>query len=153
MAERRTRRTGSAPGSGLESHVRDILRDERESGEGGKRDGPETVPAGLSLDLELERDGDDARGRFVVHELHQGADGAAHAGVIAAALVEAMIMCVDGAHAPERLELDFHRPAPVGSSVTVDAHVERGSTAVEATGTATGKSGRLASAHAVFASG
>ena len=58
-------------------------------------------------------------GRFFVKQDHQGPDGRAHPGVIAAALVEALTLA-EGA-APERLEVSFEAMPAVGTFVSVDA--------------------------------
>jgi acyl-coenzyme A thioesterase PaaI-like protein len=78
---------------------------------------------GLQLELE-ERDGEALGGRFFVKQDHQGAPGVAHAGVLASALVEAMALACGepGTYAEARaLQLELHRPAPVGAYVEITA--------------------------------
>jgi acyl-coenzyme A thioesterase PaaI-like protein len=78
----------------------------------------------FGLGLELVR-GKDARvsGRFFVKQDHQGPDGRAHRGILAAALIEAMSHAVDGevSATPERVEVDVRGAAAVGTYVTVEA--------------------------------
>jgi uncharacterized protein (TIGR00369 family) len=81
---------------------------------------------GLQLELEREPDGS-VRGRFFVKQDHQGPPGAAHGGVLAAALDEAAALAAGqgpGAPLTARLEVDFRSPAPVGSFVRLRARVE-----------------------------
>jgi acyl-coenzyme A thioesterase PaaI-like protein len=76
----------------------------------------------FGLQLELTRSGDGVEGRFFVKQDHQGPDGNAHPGVLAAALEEALSLA--GAPAGGRLELELVEPAPVGSFVRVSADAE-----------------------------
>lgn len=65
-------------------------------------------------------------GRFFLKQDHQGLEGRAHAGVMAAALEEAMAMALHsrGVHArARRLEVELAADAPVGVFVRVDARV------------------------------
>jgi acyl-coenzyme A thioesterase PaaI-like protein len=73
----------------------------------------------FGLQLELTRAGEGVEGRFFVKQDHQGPDGHAHPGVLAAALEEALSHA--GAAATGRIELDLRAPAPVGSFVRVMA--------------------------------
>jgi acyl-coenzyme A thioesterase PaaI-like protein len=74
----------------------------------------------FGLQLELERTGRDAvEGRFFVKQDHQGPPGRAHAGVLAAALEEALSM--SAGRRAEHLELELLAPAPVGAFVWVRA--------------------------------
>ncbi len=77
----------------------------------------------FGLQLELQRAGEAVEGRFFVKQDHQGPSGHSHAGVLAAALEEAL------AHAagsrPARLEIELIRPAPVGTFVLVSASAGR----------------------------
>src|SRR5436190_20489356 len=79
-------------------------------------------PFGLQLEL-AETDGGELRGRFFVKQDHQGADGAVHEGLLAAALIEAMALAAapSGVAAVTRLELDVSGRAPVGTYVEVRA--------------------------------
>ena len=57
-------------------------------------------------------------------ELHQGAPGLAHGGVLAAAFDEVLGAAAELAHLPlvtVRLECDFHRPVPLGATLHLDA--------------------------------
>jgi acyl-coenzyme A thioesterase PaaI-like protein len=83
---------------------------------------------GLQIELDRQPDGSVA-GRFFVKQDHQGSPGYAHAGVLAAALDEAMALAAgEGPHPPvtAHLELDVHAAAPIGSFVRLAAEVERG---------------------------
>ena len=82
---------------------------------------------GLQLEVEPRPEGGVA-GRFFVKQDHQGPPGYAHGGVIAAALDEAMSLVLhgQGTHAVTgRLEVDLRAPVPVGSFVSLEAHVEQ----------------------------
>jgi acyl-coenzyme A thioesterase PaaI-like protein len=80
-------------------------------------------PAGLHLSV-VAGEGVGVLGTLEVGELHQGAPGLAHGGLLAAAFDEAMgyvnwlirVPAVTG-----RLETDFRRPVPVGSTLYLDA--------------------------------
>jgi acyl-coenzyme A thioesterase PaaI-like protein len=81
----------------------------------------------FGLQLELERDGDVARGRFFLKQDHQGPPGYAHGGIVAAALDEAMALLVHDREEPAltvRLEVDFEAPAPVGQFLELEARIE-----------------------------
>jgi hypothetical protein len=58
-------------------------------------------------------------GRFFVKQDHQGPDGRAHPGVIAAALVEAMTLAAGAA--PAGFEVGFRTMPPVGTFVSLSA--------------------------------
>jgi acyl-coenzyme A thioesterase PaaI-like protein len=77
----------------------------------------------FGLQLELHRAGEGVEGRFFVKQDHQGPNGAAHAGVVAAALEEALALAAGGQ--PTRLEIELIRPAPVGTFVLVRASAGR----------------------------
>ncbi|HKN94842.1 MAG TPA: hypothetical protein VJU60_10960 [Thermoleophilaceae bacterium] len=83
----------------------------------------------FGLQMELEpADGQPGAvtGRFFIKQDHQGREGAAHAGVIAAALEEAMAMALHsrGVHARvRRLELELAADPPLGVFVRVDARM------------------------------
>ena len=81
---------------------------------------------GLHLELERTADGGLA-GRFFIKQDHQGPDGSAHPGVLAAALVEALSLAAGAP--PEGVDVEVHRTAPVGSFVRVETDAE-GSRAV-----------------------
>ena len=57
-------------------------------------------------------------GRFFVKQDHQGPDGSAHPGILATALVEAMLLA--GGEVSEA-RLAFKAPAPVGEFVEIEA--------------------------------
>lgn len=72
-----------------------------------------TVAEGVAVDAE-----------FTVTRDHQGAPGLAHGGVLAAALDEALgyLLAVVHQHAVTgRLEVDYLRPVPVGSTLVINA--------------------------------
>ena len=77
--------------------------------------------------MEAEQAGEGrVEGRFFVKQDHQGPDGAAHGGVIAAALEEAMSLCLHAEGVPastRRLEVEQFAPAPVGAFVRVEATI------------------------------
>jgi hypothetical protein len=74
----------------------------------------------FGLQLELERGADGGvEGRFFVKQDHQGEPGFAHAGVLTAALEDAMALAAG--RRPERLEVELIAPAPVGAFVHVSA--------------------------------
>jgi hypothetical protein len=73
----------------------------------------------FGLQLELERGPDGVEGRFFVKQDHQGEPGFAHAGVLTAALEEAIALA--GGERPERLEVELVARAPVGTFVRVTA--------------------------------
>ena len=80
---------------------------------------------GLQLEMDARDDGTLA-GRFFVKQDHQGPPGYAHAGVLAAALDEAMALLIYADETPAltgRLEIDLLAPAPVGTFVAVRARV------------------------------
>ncbi len=73
---------------------------------------------GLQLELEPD-DAGGVAGRFFVKQDHQGPPGRAHAGVLTAALEEALSLA--GGGRPRRLSLELLAPAPVGAFVSVRA--------------------------------
>ena len=81
----------------------------------------------FGLGLELFRDQDrGVTGRFFVKQDHQGADGRAHPGILAAALIEAMSHVVDGgaAVAAAKVEVEVRGEGVVGTYLAVAADVE-----------------------------
>jgi acyl-coenzyme A thioesterase PaaI-like protein len=65
-------------------------------------------------------------GVFMVTEHHQGSPGLAHGGLLTTALDEilgSLNWLLDGPAVTGRLECDFRRPVPVGSSLYVEAEV------------------------------
>ena len=84
----------------------------------------------FGLQMELEpADGPPGAvsGRFFLKQDHQGEHGTAHAGVLTAALEEAMAIALhsQGVHArARRLEVDLIADASVGAFLRVDARVE-----------------------------
>jgi acyl-coenzyme A thioesterase PaaI-like protein len=83
----------------------------------------------FGLQLEVEAiEGDGVAGRFFVKQDHQGEPGFAHAGVIGAALEEAMSLAVHArgvaAHTAS-YEVQLHAPAPIGSFVRIEARIEK----------------------------
>jgi acyl-coenzyme A thioesterase PaaI-like protein len=73
----------------------------------------------FGLQLELSRVADGVEGRFFVKQDHQGPPGFAHAGVLAAALEEAIALAAGTR--PTRLSVELVAPAPVGAFVRVRA--------------------------------
>ena len=73
----------------------------------------------FGLQLELRAVADGVEGRFFVKQDHQGEPGVAHAGVLTAALEEAMSLA--GGRRPARLQIELLAPAAVGSFVVVRA--------------------------------
>jgi acyl-coenzyme A thioesterase PaaI-like protein len=75
----------------------------------------------FGLQLELERGEDGVEGRFFVKQDHQGPVGFAHAGVLTAALEEALALAAG--RRPASLEIQLLAPAPVGTFVCVNAQL------------------------------
>jgi acyl-coenzyme A thioesterase PaaI-like protein len=69
----------------------------------------------FGLQLELTQAVDGVEGRFFVKQDHQGSPGVAHAGVLAAALEEALALAAG--RRPVSLEISLLAPAPVGTFV------------------------------------
>ena len=163
MEGRGRRRDPHRDPTALERHVRALLRHDHDDDVAGATNGElarhgelcfgcgQANIFGLQLELQRGQDGT-ASGRFFVKQDHQGADGSAHPGVVAAALADAMARCAGTSAPPRRLELDFDAPAPVGAFVGVEARVERrGGGTIEAVAHADSADGRVASARALFA--
>ncbi|MEI7779405.1 MAG: PaaI family thioesterase [Actinomycetes bacterium] len=84
-----------------------------------------THPAGLQLSL-IAGEGLTVHGQFEITALHQGAPGLAHGGLLAAALDESMATLnwlVGAPSVTARLEIDFRRPVPVGTTLHIIASV------------------------------
>jgi len=82
-------------------------------------------PAGLKLQV-TAGEGLSLTGQFTVTEQHQGAPGLAHGGLLTAAFDDALGSLNWLLTAPAvtgRLETDFRRPVPVGSTLFIEAHV------------------------------
>jgi hypothetical protein len=77
----------------------------------------------FGLLMELEHSGERAvRGRGFIKQDHQGARrGAAHPGIVAAALTEAMAFAAGPGREPASVRLELREPAPVGSYLEVEA--------------------------------
>ena len=73
----------------------------------------------FGLQLELQPVGDGVEGRFFVKQDHQGEPGVAHAGVLTAALEEALALVAR--RRPASLEIELLASAPVGTFVRVNA--------------------------------
>jgi len=81
--------------------------------------------AGLKLDV-VAGEGLSLTGTFTVSEHHQGAPGLAHGGLLTAAFDDALGSLNWLLSAPAvtgRLETDFRRPVPVGSTLHIHAEV------------------------------
>jgi acyl-coenzyme A thioesterase PaaI-like protein len=82
---------------------------------------------GLLLEVEPsgQRQGEVA-GRCFIKQDHQGANrGAAHEGVIAAALSDAMALACGPSARASAIELTLVADAPVGEFLEISAHIER----------------------------
>lgn len=68
------------------------------------------------------------RSRFTVTEAHQGAPGLAHGGLLACAFDEALGAAVGNLlrkpAVTAKLETEFVRPVPVGTTLFIDAHLD-----------------------------
>jgi acyl-coenzyme A thioesterase PaaI-like protein len=84
----------------------------------------------FGLQLELRRSGQGVEGRFFVKQDHQGPPGRAHAGVLTAALEEAMALAAGTWGG--RLHVELFAAAPVGTFVHVRARSEEGAVTAEA---------------------
>jgi acyl-coenzyme A thioesterase PaaI-like protein len=82
----------------------------------------------FGLLMEVEQNGEGrVRARGFVKQDHQGpVRGAAHPGIIAAALSEAMAFAAGGNSEIATLELELQAPVPVGVFVEVQAHTANG---------------------------
>ncbi len=86
--------------------------------------GPEH-PTGLHLRV-IAGEGLTLRSTFQVTEHHQGAPGLAHGGLLSTAFDESLGALNWLTHTPAvtaRLETDFRRPVPVGSTLHIDAEI------------------------------
>lgn len=82
-------------------------------------------PAGLHLSI-TAGEGLVVRGTFLVTELHQGAPGLAHGGVLTTAFDEvlgSLNWLLGDPVVTGRLTMTFRAPVPVGSTLTIDAQV------------------------------
>jgi acyl-coenzyme A thioesterase PaaI-like protein len=94
----------------------------------------------LELELELAEAPGAVEGRFFVKQDHQGPPGFAHAGVLTAALEEALAQAAG--RRPSALQIDLVGAAPVGTFVrvraeggTATASTEEGQVLARAAGT------------------
>jgi acyl-coenzyme A thioesterase PaaI-like protein len=86
--------------------------------------GPEH-PTGLHLHV-VAGEGLSLRSTFTVSEHHQGAPGLAHGGLLSTAFDEslgALNWLIRTPAVTARLETDFRRPVPVGSTLHIDAQI------------------------------
>ncbi len=84
------------------------------------------VPGGLRMQF-TAGEGLTVRSRFTVTEAHQGAPGLAHGGLLACAFDEALGAVSALLREPfvtGRLETDFRRPVPVGTTLHITARVD-----------------------------
>ena len=82
-------------------------------------------PTGMHMRV-TAREGLSVRGVFTATEHHQGAPGLAHGGVLTTALDEilgSLNWLLAGPAVTGRLEVDFRRPVPIGSTLVIDAEV------------------------------
>jgi acyl-coenzyme A thioesterase PaaI-like protein len=84
----------------------------------------------FGLQLELSRTAGGVEGRFFVKQDHQGPPGIAHAGVLTAALEEAIALAAG--RRPTRLSVELVAPAPVGAFVDVRADASSATASSEA---------------------
>ena len=77
----------------------------------------------FGLQLELSRVADGVEGRFFVKQDHQGPPGFAHAGVLTAALEEAIALAAG--RRPHAFRIELLAPAPVGTFVRLNAQPGR----------------------------
>jgi acyl-coenzyme A thioesterase PaaI-like protein len=85
----------------------------------------ELHPTGLHL-VAYAGDGLDITAQFTVTENHQGAPGLAHGGLLSLALDEALGKLMWLLRAPAvtaRLETDFLKPVPIGTTLFISAHI------------------------------
>jgi acyl-coenzyme A thioesterase PaaI-like protein len=83
-------------------------------------------PTGLHLHVVAD-EGMSVTGIFTVTEDHQGAPGLAHGGMLALAFDEVLGSLAWLVRAPSvtaRLETDFRRPVPVGTTLVIRARIE-----------------------------
>jgi hypothetical protein len=82
----------------------------------------------FGLLMELEQTGDGAiRGRGFIKQDHQGpVPGAAHPGVVAAALTEAITFAAQAEADLDALEIQLRAPTPVGAFIDVEARTGDG---------------------------
>ena len=106
---------------------------------------------GLLMDVEPTGEGR-VRGRGFVKQDHQGAiPGAAHEGVLAAALSEAMSFAAGEDAGVTSVELQVHAPVPIGAFLDVAAHArDIGQGRMEAGATASVDDRPVATARAVY---
>ena len=82
----------------------------------------------FGLQMELAPTGAGVSGRVFLKQDHQGPDGTAHPGVVAAALEEAMALAASGEGppaAPRGLAADLLGPVPVGAFIRIEAAIDR----------------------------
>lgn len=83
-------------------------------------------PTGLHLRMEGE--GREVRGSFTVTAHHQGAPMLAHGGVVASAMDEGMgylLWLLQTPAVTGRLEIDYRRPVPVGTTLQLRGTLEK----------------------------
>ena len=83
------------------------------------------APGGLRIRIRAV-EGLAVRAQFTVLDVHQGAPGLIHGGLLSTAMDEAMGSLAYLLMTPAvtgRLEVDFRRPVPVGSVVVIDARI------------------------------
>ena len=85
----------------------------------------ELHPTGLHL-VAYAGEAAEITAQFTVGETHQGAPGLAHGGLLSLALDEALGKLMWLLRAPAvtaRLEVDFLKPVPIGSTIHISAHI------------------------------
>ena len=95
----------------------------------------------FGLQLELEAVDDGVEGRFFVKQDHQGVPGFAHAGVLTAALEEAISFAAGSR--PPGLEVELVAPAAVGTFDVVRAGPGRSAVACDVEGRVLARARRL----------
>ena len=106
---------------------------------------------GLLMEVESVGEGH-VRGRGFVKQDHQGpVPGAAHPGVIAAALSEAMAFAAGAGAEPAAIELGLEATVPVGTFLEVDAHAHSSTDAeIDITATARVDGKQVATARGAY---
>jgi acyl-coenzyme A thioesterase PaaI-like protein len=103
----------------------------------------------FGLLMEVERVSEHhVRGRGFVKQDHQGPErGAAHEGIVLAALSDAMALACGPELRAHRVELDLEAPVPVGSFLEIEAQAgEPGQTGAEASAAARVEAKQVATA-------
>jgi|BEDMetMinimDraft_2_1075160.scaffolds.fasta_scaffold00791_8 acyl-coenzyme A thioesterase PaaI-like protein len=86
-------------------------------------------PAGLQLEINnIDKTNKTIRGQAKIREVHQGAPGISHGGIVASALDEIIGYLMWLWKTPAvtaHLEVNFIKPVPIGSELTLEARLTR----------------------------